>query len=149
MSGFFDSIHHATALYCIDTQLMELALKQGNVALARERLKHAVKYDNVEPNMIHVRNRYLQRYFEKVGDYERAYHYLEENHHIDDSIRNERVKMRAAEIKLKYTQDSTLMKKEISIRGKRRISTSALSMAVYDCGRRFPVGSCRFCHRVV
>ena len=116
--GFFDSIHHATALYCIDTQLMELALKQGNVALARERLKHAVKYDNVEPNMIHVRNRYLQRYFEKVGDYERAYHYLKENHHIDDSIRNERVKMRAAEIKLKYTQDSTLMKKEISIREK-------------------------------
>jgi tetratricopeptide (TPR) repeat protein len=55
--GFFDSIHHATALYCIDTQLMELALKQGNVALARERLKHAVKYENVEPNMIHVRNR--------------------------------------------------------------------------------------------
>lgn len=116
--GFFDSIHHATALYCIDTQLMELALKQGNVALARERLKHAVKYENVEPNMIHVRNRYLQRYFEKVGDYERAYHFLEENHHIDDSIRNERVKMRAAEIKLKYTQDSTLMKKEISIREK-------------------------------
>lgn len=116
--GFFDSIHHATALYCIDTQLMELALKHGNVALARERLKHAVKYENVEPNMIHVRNRYLQRYFEKVGDYRHAYHYLKANYHIDDSIRNERVKMRAAEIKLKYTQDSTLMKKEISIREK-------------------------------
>lgn len=53
--------------------------------------------------MIHVRNRYLQRYFEKVGDYERAYHYLEENHHIDDSIRNERVKMRAAELNLHYS----------------------------------------------
>ena len=116
--GFFDSIHHATALYCIDTQLMELALKHGHVALARERLKHAVKYENVEPNMIHVRNRYLQRYFEKVGDYRHAYHYLKANYHIDDSIRNERVKMRAAEIKLKYTQDSTLMKKEISIREK-------------------------------
>ena len=116
--GFFDSIHHSTALYCIDTQLMELALKQGNVALARERLKQAVQYDEVEPNMIHVRNRYLQRYFEKVGDYRHAYHYLKANYHIDDSIRNERVKMRAAEIKLKYTQDSTLMKKEISIREK-------------------------------
>lgn len=46
------------------------------------------------------------------------YHYLKENHRIDDSIRNERVKMRAAEIELKYTQDSTLMKKEISIREK-------------------------------
>ena len=84
--GFFDSIHHATALYCIDTQLMELALKQGNVALARERLKHAVKYENVEPNMIHVRNRYLQRYFEKVGDYERAYHFLEENERVINQI---------------------------------------------------------------
>lgn len=50
--------------------------------------------------------------------YKHAYHYLKENHRIDDSIRNERVKMRAAEIELKYTQDSTLMKKEISIREK-------------------------------
>lgn len=115
---FFSSIHHATALYCIDTQLMELALKQGNVALAKDRLKHAVKYDEVEPNMIHVRNRYLQRYYEKVGDYKNAYYYLESNRRIDDSIRNEKVKMRAAEIALKYSQDSTLMKKEISIREK-------------------------------
>lgn len=116
--GFFASIHHATALYCIDTQLMELALKEGNVALAKERLKHAVKYKDVEPNMIHVRNRYLQRYYEKVGDYKNAYYYLERNREIDDSIRNEKVKMRAAEIALKYSQDSTLMKKEISIREK-------------------------------
>lgn len=115
---FFSSIHHSTALYCIDTQLMELALKQGNVALAKERLSHAVDYDNVEPNMIHVRNRYLQRYYEKVGDYKHAYYYLEKNRRIDDSIRNERVKMRAAEIALKYSQDSTLMKKELSIREK-------------------------------
>lgn len=97
---------------------MELALKQGNVALAKERLKHAKKYDQVEPNMIHVRNRYLQRYYEKVGDYKQAYHYLKENHRMDDSIRNERVKMRAAELELKYAQDSTLMKKEIFIREK-------------------------------
>lgn len=116
--GFFDSIQHSTALYCIDTQLMELALKQGNVSLSRERLNHARKYDQVEPNMIHVRNRYLQRYYEKVGDYKQAYHYLQENHRMDDSIRNERVKMRAAEIELKYAQDSTLMKKEIFIREK-------------------------------
>lgn len=116
--GFFASIHHATALYCIDTQLMELALKEGNVTLAKERLKHAVKYEDVEPNMIHVRNRYLQRYYEKVGDYKNAYYYLERNRQIDDSIRNEKVKMRAAEIALKYSQDSTLMKKEISIREK-------------------------------
>lgn len=37
---------------------------------------------------------------------------------MDDSIRNERVKMRAAELELKYAQDSTLMKKELSIQEK-------------------------------
>lgn len=47
-----------------------------------------------------------------------ASYYLQECRGFFDSIRNERVKMRAAEIKLKYTQDSTLMKKEISIREK-------------------------------
>lgn len=116
--SFFSSIHHSTALYYIDTQLIELALKQGNVALARKRLKSAVKYDGVEPNMIHVRNHFLQRYYEKIGDYKNAYYYLEKNRRIDDSIRNEKVKMRAAEIALRYSQDSTLMKKEIFIREK-------------------------------
>lgn len=134
--GFFASIHHATALYCIDTQLMELALKEGNVALAKERLKHAVKYKDVEPNMIHVRNRYLQRYYEKVGDYKNAYYYLERNREIDDSIRNEKVKMRAAEIALKYSQDSTLMKRRFLF-GKRKSGASFASVAVCHCGRSF------------
>ena len=41
----------------IDTQLIELALKQKNLPLARMRLKNAVKPDYVEPNMVNVRNR--------------------------------------------------------------------------------------------
>lgn len=36
-----------------------------------------------------------------------------ENQRIDDSTRNERIKMRTAEIDLKYSQDTTLMKQKI------------------------------------
>lgn len=115
---FFRRVNNQTALYYIDTQLIELALKQKNLPLARMRLKNAVKPDYVEPNMVNVRNRYLQHFYEESGDFRKAYHYLQENKRIDDSIRSERVKMRAAEIALKYRQDSTLIQKEISIQQK-------------------------------
>ena len=115
---FFHSIKNNSALYYIDTQLIELALEQGNLELATRRIREAVKPDYIEPSMVHARNRNLQHYYEKAGDFRRAYFYQQENQRIDDSIRNERVKMRTAEITLKYRQDSTLMKKEIFIREK-------------------------------
>lgn len=115
---FFHSIKNISALYYIDTQLIELALKQGNLNLASQRLKNAVHPENIEPNMIRIRYRYLQHYYAEKGDFKRAYYYQTENQRIDDSTRNEWIKMRAMETALRYSQDSTLMKKEISIREK-------------------------------
>lgn len=90
-------------------------MKEGNLPLAQKRLKEAVKLAFVEPNMIHIRNRYLQHYFEQSKDFRQAYYYLRENSRIDDSIRSERIKMRAQEFALRYQRDSTLMAKEILI----------------------------------
>ena len=115
---FFHSIGNISALYYIDTQLIELALKQGDMEMAARRVREAVNAGNVEPNMVRMRNNYLQHYYEEQGDYRRAYHYLQENLRIDDSTRNTWIRMKAAEIALQYSQDSTLMQKEISIRKK-------------------------------
>ncbi|MDE5676335.1 histidine kinase [Phocaeicola sp.] len=117
-SDFFHSIGNQTALYYLDTQLIELALKQGDVGLARRRLQEAVTPEYVEPGMRHIRNRYLQHYFAETGDFKRAYYYQVENQRIDDSTRNERIRMRTAEIDLKYKQDTTLMKQKIFIQQK-------------------------------
>lgn len=116
--SFFKSINHVSALYYIETQLIELALKKGKVDQATKIISGAVQPDFIEPNMLLIRNKYLQHYFEKKGDYKNAYIYQRSNAHMDDSIRNERIKMRSAEISLKYKQDSTLMKKEFFIREK-------------------------------
>ena len=113
---FFKKINNTSALYYIDTQLIELALKQGNIPLARERIKNAVKPDYIEPNMVHIRNKYLQHYFEETGNFKDAYYYQKDNDRIEDSIRNERVIMKNAEIALRYRQDSLLMNNEILIR---------------------------------
>lgn len=115
---FFRSIGNVSALYYLDTQLIELALKQNDLPLARKRFVEAVTPEYVEPNMLHIRNRYLQHYFEEAGDYKKAYYFQRENQRIDDSTRNERIKMRTAEIDLKYKQDTTLMKQKIFIQQK-------------------------------
>lgn len=115
---FFHSIKNNSALYYIDSQLIELALEQGDLQTATRRIREAVNPSYIEPGMVHNRNRNLQHYYEKAGDFKRAYYFQQENQRIDDSIRNGRVKMRAEEIALKYRQDSTLIKKELSIREK-------------------------------
>lgn len=112
---FFQKVDNNSALYYIDTQLIELALKEGNLPLARKRLDEAVVPRFVEPNMVHIRNRYLQHYFEESKDFRQAYYYQRENSRIDDSIRSERIKMRAQEAALRFQRDSTLMHKEILI----------------------------------
>ena len=116
--SYFKEMENTSALYYIDTQLIELALKRGDLPLARKRLKEAVKPDVIDPNMLHIRNRYLQHYFEESGNFRQAYYYLKENNRIDDSTRNERIRMRVADIALRYQRDSTLMKKEMSLQQK-------------------------------
>lgn len=115
---YFKEMENTSALYYIDTQLIELALKRDDLPLARKRLKEAVKPDVIDPNMLHIRNRYLQHYFEESGNFRQAYYYLKENNRIDDSTRNERIRMRVADIALRYQRDSTLMKKEMSFQQK-------------------------------
>lgn len=115
---FFKSINSASALYYIETQLIELALKQGNINEARRIISESVNPGFIEPNMQHIRNKYLQHYFEKSGDYKKAYYFHNKNIKLDDSIRNEKIKMRASDIYMRYKQDSILMMKEFSIKEK-------------------------------
>ena len=113
---YFKKIENTSALYYIDTQLIELALRQRNLPLARKRVENAVNPDYVEPNMVHVRNKYLQHYFEETGNFKDAYYYQKDNARFEDSICNERAIMKTSEIALRYRQDSLLMNNEILIR---------------------------------
>ena len=112
---FFRSLGITTALYYLDTQHIELALLRKNLAEARRLLTNAVTPPDIDPDMVHIRNRYLQQYYEEAGDYPRAYHYLKENTRLDDSVRNERIRMRTADLALHYQQDSTLMAQQVFI----------------------------------
>lgn len=106
---FFQKLGMASALYYIDTQKIELALLRKDFREARRILAESVTPPDIDPDMVHIRNKYLQQFYEETSDYKNAYRYLTKNKLLDDSIRNERVRMRTADLSLRYQQDSTLM----------------------------------------
>lgn len=115
---FFEEMGMTTALYYIDTQNIELALLQKDMLKARRLLTESVIPANIDPDMVHIRNKYLQQFHEETGNYKQAYYYMKENNRLDDSIRNERVKMRTADLALRYQYDSTVMAQKVFIQKK-------------------------------
>ncbi len=112
---FFEQTQITTALYYLDTQRIELALLRKNLQQAKELLLESTAPPDIDFDMVHIRNQYLQKYHEETGNYRQAYGYLKRNNRLDDSIRNERVRMRTADLTLRYQQDSTLMAHKVLI----------------------------------
>lgn len=112
---FFSSIRNHSAIYYAETQMIELALKEGNTALARQMIERTAPGRHIDANMLNIRNQYLQHYFERTGDYKRAYEYLKRDVELSDSVRNERVRTRVAELDMRYRQDTIVLRKEMQI----------------------------------
>ena len=67
MPTFFEEMGVSTALYYIDTQKIELALLQKDFQEARRLLSESVVPPGIDPDMVHIRNKYLQQFYEETG----------------------------------------------------------------------------------
>ena len=102
-------------MHYIETLMIELSLKKGNIARAREMIARTASTGHVDANMLTIRNQYLQHYYEKAGDYRNAYEYLKRDYQLNDSIRSERIRTRVAELDMRYRQDTIVLRKEMQI----------------------------------
>jgi len=102
-------------LYYIATVKAGVALKQNDTKKAFKLLQLFSKTTNVEPNILAIRNKYLQNYYAKVGDYKQAYYYQSNNIKQNDSIRTERVNTRIAEVDMRFQQDTALIQRKYMI----------------------------------
>lgn len=127
---YFTEIQHSSAVYYIETQMIELALKKGNIAQAHKMIERTIPQGHLDANMLMIRNQYLQHYFERTGDYRRAYEYLKSDCQLDDSIRSERVRTRVAELDMRYRQDTIVLRKEVQIQ-RQAGEVKALKLSVY------------------
>ena len=112
---YFSEIKNNSAMHYIETLMIELSLKKGNIARAREMIARTASTGHVDANMLTIRNQYLQHYYEKAGDYRNAYEYLKRDYQLNDSIRSERVRTRVAELDMRYRQDTIVLRKEMQI----------------------------------
>ena len=111
---YFSEIKNS-AMHYIETLMIELSLKKGNIARAREMIARTASTGHVDANMLTIRNQYLQHYYEKAGDYRNAYEYLKRDYQLNDSIRSERIRTRVAELDMRYRQDTIVLRKEMQI----------------------------------
>lgn len=129
--AYFQATQNNTVLYHTETLLFELALRKGNITEAKKFLdKHSDNNNFIEPNMISLRRKSLQHYYEMKGDYQNAYKFMRQYVQLEDSLRNDRVKMRVAEIDLRYKQDTTLMKQQLYIQ-EQQSDMNSLKLSVY------------------
>ncbi|MDD2953690.1 MAG: histidine kinase [Parabacteroides sp.] len=113
---YFHTYNNKTALYHLTTLRASLALKEGNSGRASQLLRSYTDTVGIDPKMVAIRNKNLQDYFAATGDFRRAYEYQTRNSVIENNIRSERTQMRVAEIDMRYSQDTTLLKREVIIK---------------------------------
>lgn len=128
--SYFEKTGNPSALYHAQTQVFELALRKGNLAEATRLLAKMADDSQAEPALVDIRKKFLQHYYEETGDYRKAYQSLKENMRMDDSIRNDRIRMRVAETDLRYRQDTTLMKQRLFIQ-EQQSDMRSLELSVY------------------
>ena len=94
------------AAYYVNTIRIGQAVKKGNMAEVEHILAKEGKVDNLEFSMRQIRNLYLRKYAEAIGDYKGAYENLREDMQKNDSLEHNRTNMRASEIMERFSQDT-------------------------------------------
>ena len=117
---YFRKRHDLTALHYCKTIRIGIATRTGNTAAAQRIIDSNDETENhpVQYSLANLRNIYLQRYYEKVGDYRRAYTLMNEISEYNDSLEHNHSNMRSAEIMARFTSDTLKLHHDLTIEHK-------------------------------
>ena len=117
---YFRKRHDLTALHYCKTIRIGIATRTGNTAAAQRIIYSNDETENhpVQYSLANLRNIYLQRYYEKVGDYRRAYTLMNEISEYNDSLEHNHSNMRSAEIMARFTSDTLKLHHDLTIEHK-------------------------------
>ena len=115
---FFSTIKQPTALYYLATIKAGIALKQNRKDVARLLFSTYSDTVGIEPNIISIRHKALQEYYERTGEYRLAYQFLKRNNQLEEKVQSEQVKNRVAEMDMRYRQDTSLLRRDLVIKTK-------------------------------
>lgn len=107
-----------TAIYYCNTIRIGQAVKKGNMASVTRVLDGEHLNGEMDFSLRKIRNLYLRKYYEAMGDYRKAYQNMREDNAMNDSLEHNRINMRAAEIMERFSQDTLSLHHQIAIEHK-------------------------------
>jgi tetratricopeptide (TPR) repeat protein len=116
---YFSAIKQPTPLFYLTTIKAGIALKQNRKDFARRLLDGNNDTTGIQPNIVSIRNKFLQDYYEQIGDYKLAYQFLRRNVEIDGKVQSERVRSRVVELDMRYKQDTSLLRRDLVIQNQK------------------------------
>ena len=115
---YSDSTANDEVVFYFNSLEAALALNRHQYAKAHKLLSRPYDPERIGPSYMYLHNKRLMEYYLRQNDYRRAFHYKELVDKYNDSIRNERHLKSIDEIDYRYSQDTTLLKRDVLIAGK-------------------------------
>lgn len=112
---YFDSINFTRGLYYLNSIRIGLAVAQKKDDEANKLKEKTIDESGVDPNLLAIRYKYLEKLAIQESQYKEAYEYLKKGNELNDSVRNDLTQKKIAELSLRYRQDTTLIKKGMLI----------------------------------
>lgn len=102
----------------LHTQQMELAMQENNFREAERLVARYPVTPEMRSEQSLLRLDFLQRFYVAKSDWKKAFEYGRAYDHLSDSLRSERVRMKTAEIRMRYERDATVLNQNLLIRDK-------------------------------
>lgn len=113
--SYFKEMQSETILPYLYTRQMELALQEKDYNLVEQLIRKYPLPEGCKPEHTLDRLNFLERYYTEKQDWKKAYQYKTDYTALNDSLRNDRVRMRTADLKMRYERDATVLNQKIYI----------------------------------
>lgn len=113
--SYFKEMQSETILPYLYTRQMELALQEKDYNHLDQLIRKYPLPKGSKPEHTLDRLNFLERYYTEKQDWKKAYLYKTDCTSLNDSLRNDRVRMRTADLKMRYERDATVLNQKIYI----------------------------------
>jgi tetratricopeptide (TPR) repeat protein len=118
------------AIYYGNTIKIGLALKENQLSVAKKIIERETVPPSQDANIRNIRNEYLRQYYERVGDYQKAYKTLCKYDKDNDSLEHNKIHMRATEIMMRFQQDTLSLHQQLNMQQKEKEIRKAYSLII-------------------
>jgi len=120
---FLPEVVDASPGYHLNGLYAQYYLQIGDLRKAEELMTRPYAPEALVPTYVYYNDKRMEGFYEKKGDYKKAYEHRKRADLYNDSLRNVTIQNNIAEMDMRYSQDTTLLRRDVVIaRQKQEVS---------------------------